>query len=156
MNQETISPGRSTAPLPNLRHQLKVQRRKISALSQQSGVLRDRGRTLLAESKSLAARVEQSCTSLASAYLRTKSAVAELRLRRSGTQRGTPAPKPSTNAPDVVLADAPDLVEALEQATEILKMGFSDTDGSGHDTLVKCEKALERTRSTCTIELPLY
>jgi len=48
------------------------------------------------------------------------------------------------------------MVEALEQATEILKMEFSGTEGGGLDTLVKCERVLQRTRSTCTIELPLY
>ena len=80
----------------------------------------------------------------------------ELRLRCPSSQGGTPVPKPSTNEPNLVLADSPDLVEALQKAIEILKMGFSDTDGSGRDTLVRCEKVLQRSRSTYTIELPLY
>ena len=156
MNQTTITPGNTPAPLPDLIHELRAQRIRISALSRKSGALRDRGRNLLAKSKSLAARVEQSCTSLAITCLNTRSAVAELRLRRSGSQGRTTVPKPSTNAPELVLADSPDMVEALEQATEILKMEFSGTEGRGLDTLVKCEKVLHRTRSTCTIELPLY
>ncbi len=111
---------------------------------------------MLAESKSLAARVEQSCTNLAGAYLITKLAVAELRLRRSSKKGGTPIANPSSNVPEVVLADSPDLVEALAQATDILKMEFADTDGSGHETLVKCEKVLQRAHLTQTIELPLF
>ena len=156
MNQDTSTQQNTLAPLPNLIHELRAQRRKISALSQESGTLLDRGRTLLTESKSLVARIEESCTNLAGAYLRTRSTVAELRLRCPSSQGGTPVPKPSTNEPNLVLADSPDLVEALQKAIEILKMGFSDTDGSGRDTLVRCEKVLQRSRSTYTIELPLY
>jgi len=55
-----------------------------------------------------------------------------------------------------VLADSPDLIDALQQATEILKLEFSDTEGSGRQTLAKCEQTLQRTRSTQTIELSLY
>ena len=55
-----------------------------------------------------------------------------------------------------LLTDSPDLVEALAEAAQILEMEFADTDGSGHETLVKCEKALQRTRLTQTIELPLF
>jgi len=142
--------------LPGLIHELRAQRLRISALSRKSGALRDRGRNLLAKSKTLAARVEGSWTDLAITCLNTRSAVAELRLRRSGKRSRTPVPRPSGNAPELVLADSPDMVEALEQATEILKMEFSGTEGSGLDTLVKCEKVLHRTRSTWTIELPLY
>ena len=155
MNQATITPC-PAAPMLDLIHQLRAQRIRISALSRKSGALRDRGRHLLAESKSLAAQVEQSCANLAGAYLKTRSAVAELRVRHSRSQGRTALPTPSGNAPELVVADSPDLVEALQQATEILKMGFSDTEGSGRDTLAKCEKALQRTRSTYTIELPLY
>jgi hypothetical protein len=55
-----------------------------------------------------------------------------------------------------VVADSPDLVDALQEATDILKMEFADTEGSGRETLDKCEKALQRNRSICTLELPLY
>ncbi len=154
MNQPRITAG--SAPLPGVIHELRAQRLRISALSRKSGALRDRGRNLLAKSKTLAARVEESWTDLAITCLNTRSAVAELRLRHSGKRGRTPVPRPSGNAPELVLADSPDMVEALEQATEILKMEFSGTEGSGLDTLVKCEKVLHRTRSTCTIELPLY
>ncbi len=157
MNRRSVAQRRTTdIPVPDLIHQLRAQRRRISELTKASGTLQNRGRQLLAESKSLASQVEQSCTNLASAYLTTKSAVAELSLRRSRKNGDTPIPSPSRNAPEVVLADSPDLVEALAQATDILKMEFSDTDGSGHETLVKCEKALQRTHLTQTIELPLF
>jgi hypothetical protein len=86
----------------------------------------------------------------------TKSAVAELRLRRSQARTGTPVPKPKGSLVDRALADSPDIVEALEQATEILKMQFLGTEGSGRETLAICEKVLRRARSICTIELPLY
>ncbi len=157
VNRRSVAQRRTTdIPVPDLIHQLRAQRRRISELTKASGTLQNRGRQLLAESKSLASQVEQSCTNLASAYLTTKSAVAELSLRRSRKNGDTPIPSPSRNAPEVVLADSPDLVEALAQATDILKMEFSDTDGSGHETLVKCEKALQRTHLTQTIELPLF
>lgn len=80
--------------------------------------------------------------------------MAELRVRRSRSQCGTPlsAKEPAER----VLADSPDVIDALQQATEILKMEFSDTEGSGRQTLAKCEQALQRTCSTQTIELSLY
>ena len=156
VNQTRITSGRTAPPLPDLIHQLRAQRIRISALSRKSGALRVRGRDLLAKSKSLAACVEQSWANLAIACLDTRSAVAEFRLHRSARHRRTPVPKPSPSVPELVLADSPDMVEALEQATEILKMEFSGTEGTGLDALVKCEKVLQRTRSTCTIELPLY
>jgi hypothetical protein len=53
-------------------------------------------------------------------------------------------------------ADSPDLVDALQQATDILRMEFTGTEGSGSETLAKCEKVLQRTRSICTLELSLY
>jgi hypothetical protein len=78
----------------------------------------------------------------------------QLRQRRSGKQAGTPVPVKTVT--ERVLADSPDLVAALAQPTEILKMEFADTRGSGYETLVKCEKVLQRTNSTQTIELPLF
>lgn len=62
----------------------------------------------------------------------------------------------STNVSARVLADSPDMVEALQQSAEILKMEFEDTEGIGRDTLVKCEKVLKRIHSVRTVELPLY
>ena len=157
MNRRSVAQRRTAGiPVPDLIHQLRAQRRRISELTRASGTLQNRGRHLLAESKSLASQVEQSCTNLASAYLTTKSAVAELSLRRSRKNGDTPIPSPSSNVPEVVLADSPDLVEALAQATDILKMEFADTDGSGHETLVKCEKVLQRAHLTQTIELQLF
>ena len=44
----------------------------------------------------------------------------------------------------------------LLQSTEILKLEFSGLEGSGREILVKRENALRKTRSVCTIELPLY
>jgi hypothetical protein len=55
-----------------------------------------------------------------------------------------------------VLAGSPDMVEALQQSAEILKMEFQVTEGSARDTLVKCEKVLQRIHSVRTIELLLY
>ena len=54
-----------------------------------------------------------------------------------------------------MLADSQVMFEALLQAAEILKLEFSDLEGSGTETLVKCENALRRTRSVCTIDVPL-
>jgi len=45
--------------------------------------------------------------------------------------------------------------EALELAAEILKMEFAETEGSGKETFLKCEKVLERTKSVMTVRLSL-
>ena len=155
MNQERNSPGRiPAAPVPELLGHLRTQRRRIAALSKKTIALQTRGMSLLAESTLLARLFQQSSANLAQTHLTISSAVAEARLSRSHSQCGTPLPA-KTRA-EHVLADSPDVLDALQQATEILKMEFSDTEGSGRQTLAKCQKALHRTRSTQTIELSLY
>ncbi len=154
MNPHKNTPSRASVTPPDVISILGAQRHRIAELSRESGALQLHGRFLLAESNSLAERVQQSCARLESACLKTKTAVARLRLRRSGKNGGTPvSPKTVTER---LLTDSPDLVEALAEAAQILEMEFADTDGSGHETLVKCEKALQRTRLTQTIELPLF
>lgn len=141
-------------PDPDLLGHLRTQRRRIAALSKKTIALQTRGVRLLEESSSLARLLEQSSANLAKTNLTIRTAVAELRLRRSRSQCATPlsAKRPA----ECVLADSPDVLDALQQATEILKMEFSDSEGSGRQTLAKCEQALQRTRSTQTIELSLY
>ena len=143
-------------PAPSLIEQLRTQRSRIATLSRETGSLQWRGVRLLEDSLSLAERIERSRAGLAEALLMTKSAVAELRLRRLQSRTSTPVPKAKSSLVDRALADSPDIVEALEQATEILKMQFLGTEGSGRETLAICEKVLRRARSICTIELPLY
>jgi hypothetical protein len=156
LNRETMF-GRRTpsTSLPALLDQLRAQRHRIASLSRETGTLQSRGKSLLKESYLVAARVEQSRARLANAFLTTRSALAELRLSRAQNQGGIPIAKSHGLAAERVLADPPDLLEALQQATEILKMEFSDTEGSGRETLVKCEKALRRNCSRI-IELRLY
>ncbi|HUC53336.1 MAG TPA: hypothetical protein VMR90_04785 [Candidatus Cybelea sp.] len=143
-----------TVPLLDLLGRLRAQRRRMAALSKKNLTLQTQGKRLVAESNCLAENVQRSCSNLVKTSFATRTAVSELRLRRGRTPGGTPLLSIQLNEP--VLADSPDLVDALQQATELLKMEFSDTEGSGHQTLVKCEKVLERTRSTQTIVLPLY
>ena len=156
MNQKwSKNPGPIPAtPVPDLLGHLRTQRRRIAALAKKTIALQTRGMGLLAESVSLARLFEQSSANLAKTHLTIRTAVAELRQRRSLSQGGEslPAKRPSES----VLADSPDVIDALQQATEVLKMEFSDTEGSGRQTLAKCEKVLHRTRSTQTIELSLY
>lgn len=155
MNYHRNSPRLMPAtPEPDLLGHLRTQRRRIAALSKKTIALQTRGMSLLAESTSLARLVEQSSANLAKTHLTIRTAVAELRVRRSLSQCATPlsAKRPAER----LLADSPDVIDALQQATEILKMEFSDTEGSGRQTLAKCEQALQRTRSTQTIELSLY
>ena len=142
--------------LPALLDQLHSQRCRIASLSLETGTLQSRGKCLLKESYLVAERVEQSRAGLANALVATRSALAELRLSRSQNPRGIPIPESHGLVAERLLTDAPGLIEALQQATEILKMEFSDTEGSGRETLVKCEKALRRNCSTRTIELRLY
>ena len=155
MNQEWNSHRRMPATsMPELLGHLRTQRRRIAALSKITIALQTRGRTLLAESSSLARLLEQSSANLAKTHLTIRTAVAKLRLCRAPGRGGTPFP--AKMPAERVLADSPDLIDALQQATEILKLEFSDAEGSGRQTLAKCEQALQRTRSTQTIELSLY
>jgi hypothetical protein len=140
--------------VPELLGHLRTQRRRIAALSKKTIALQTRGMSLLAESGLLARLLEQSSSNLTKTHLAISSAVAEARLSRSHSQCG--APLPAKTRAEHLLADSPDVLDALQQATEILKMEFSDTEGSGRQTLAKCQKALHRTRSTQTIELSLY
>jgi hypothetical protein len=48
------------------------------------------------------------------------------------------------------------MVEALGLAAEILKLKFAETEGSGKETLLRCERVLGRTKSVLTVRLPLY
>lgn len=40
-----------------------------------------------------------------------------------------------------------EVVEALHSAIEVLSVEFSETEGSGHDALVKCQNALNTLTS---------
>jgi hypothetical protein len=158
LNQAANGRPGPSCPLPDLDliDRLRSQRHRIATLSSKAESLRARGRHLLAESNFLAARLDQSFTDLASAFLANRKAVADLRFHSSSRRCGAPIRAASAGLPDQVVADSPDLVDALQEATDILKMEFADTEGSGRETLDKCEKALQRNRSICTIELPLY
>jgi hypothetical protein len=159
LNQTTNA--RQSAPaslLPDidLIDHLRAQRHRIAGLSSEAGSLCSRGRRLLAESNTLAVRLDQSFTDLASAFLANRKAVAELRLNSFARHRSARVRAASEGSMERVLTDSPDLVDALQEATDILKLEFTGTQGSGSETLAKCEKALERNRSICTLELPLY
>jgi hypothetical protein len=146
------------SPLPDVdfTDHLWAQRRRIATLSSETESLRARGKRLLTESNFLAERLDQSFTDLANAFLANRKAVTELRLRSSARQTSVPICDTSEGASDRLPADSPDLVDALQQATDILRMEFTGTEGSGSETLAKCEKVLQRTRSICTLELSLY
>jgi hypothetical protein len=95
--------------------------------------------------------MQRSFTQLASIYLTMKTAESESRRHRSD---GFSAHSPKRGR--AIHRHSPDLVDALTQATEILETEFFDTEGSGRETLAKCEMALQRTRRKLTIDLPLY
>jgi hypothetical protein len=155
LNQQWNTPARIPATtVPDLLGHLRTQRRRIATLAKKTIALQTRGMSLLAESSSLARLFEQSRANLARTHLTIATSLAELRQRRSLSRSGEPLP--AKRPVECVLADSPDVIDALQQATEILKMEFSDTEGSGRQTLTKCQQALQRTRSTQTIELSLY
>lgn len=108
---------------------------------------------MLAKSNLLRDKFGQSSKNLTQTFVVTKTAVAELRLLGSSREGGNLTPR--EKAVERVVEDSPEMVEALQQATEILKLEFSDSEGSGRETLVKCEQVLQRTRRVWTIELPL-
>ncbi len=118
-----------------------------------SGTLRKRGKHLLAESNSLAERFGEASRNLAETYAETQTAMAGLRLL--GSAKKLEASTPRKSVVERVIEDSPDTVEALQQAAEILRMEFYDSEGSGRETLLKCERVLKRARRVWTIELPL-
>jgi hypothetical protein len=138
---------------PDVFSSVGAQRRRITVLSKRNGILRKRGKHLLAEAIVLAEKLGQSSRNLAETYVASRTAMAELQL--IGSKREGGISKPRENMAERVLGYSSDLVEALQQATEILKMEFSDSEGSGRETLAKCERLLQRTRKVWTIELPL-
>jgi hypothetical protein len=140
--------------LSSVINNLKSQRHKIAILAGKTGTLRARGQDLLAESILLSAGLERSSRDLADTYVLTKKVLTGLPLRGSGRQAGVPLR--SQNMSERIVEDSPDMVEALEEAAEILKMEFAETQGSGRETLLKCEKVLGRTKSVFTLRFPLY
>jgi hypothetical protein len=142
-----------SSSLPDLLIGLGPQRLRITKPSKATETLQTRGKHLLAESNSLAEKFGQASKSLYETYAKTKTALTELRLSCSAGELGRSTPR--ENMAERVIEDSPEMVEALQQATEILKLEFSDSEGSGRETLLKCERVLDRARRVWTIELPL-
>ena len=138
--------------LTEIAARLRMQRLRIDALANETGTLRTRGKRLRAESKSLAEGCQRSFTQLASIYLTMKTAESEFR----GHSSADFSAHPPNSAGGPSIEHSPDLVDALTQAAEILETAFFDTEGSGRETLAKCEMALQSTRRKLTIDLPLY
>jgi hypothetical protein len=152
--QKGIRPDTFKVPASAIVRGLRTQRQQIAALARRSRTLQTRGKSLVTQANSLAERIEGAGKNLVSTYHVTQRALAGLRQLGTGRQDGI-LPR-SHSLKERVLEDAPDMVEALQQAAAILYMEFADTQGSGRETLVKCEKVLQRTRSVSTMELPLY
>lgn len=152
--QKSIRPDTFKVPASAIVRGLRTQRQQIAALARRSRTLQTRGKCLVTQANSLAERIEGAGKNLVSTYHMTQRALAGLRQLRTGRQDGILSRSHSLN--ERVLEDAPDMVEALQQAAVILNMEFADTQGSGRETLVKCEKVLQRARSVSTMELPLY
>jgi hypothetical protein len=150
---KNIRPPSLSSSLAGLVISLEGQWRRIRALSKRSATLETRGKHLLAKSNLLRDKLGQSSKNLTQTFVVTKTSVAELRLLGSSREGGNLTPR--EKAVERVVEDSPEMVEALQQATEILKLEFSDSEGSGRETLVKCEQVLQRTRRVWTIELPL-
>lgn len=152
--QKSIRPNTLALSSSGTVRGLRTQRQQIAALARRTRELQTRAKSLVTEANSLAERIQGTGKNLVSTYKVTQRALASLPLRGTGCQDGILSCSHGGN--ERVLEDAPDMVEALQQAAVILNMEFTDTEGSGRDTLVKCEKVLERMRSVKTIELPLY
>jgi hypothetical protein len=119
-----------------------AQRRSIITLSEAAEALKARGKHLLAESNSHAEKFGQASKNLAETYVKTRTAMAKLRLPDSAREDGSSTLR--NNLSERVIEDSPEMVDALQHATEILKMEFSDSEGSGQETLLKCERVLDR------------
>jgi hypothetical protein len=150
---KNVRPPSPSSSLPDLGIYLGAQRRRITALSKTSEALQTRGKHLLAESNSLAEKFGQASRNLTETYVKTKTAMAELRLL--GSAKELEASTPRKNVAERVIEDSPEVVEALRQATEILKLEFYDSEGSGRETLLECEQVLKRAQRVWTVELPL-
>ena len=134
--------------LQNLGVRLRAQRRKSDVLLAQSAVLRYRCVLRQAETKLLCDGIGEFCKTLAGTFASIERVRREncTSPRQSGTDR--------TDLEDV--AAPRDFVSALADATELLRMEFLETEGSGRETLVKCEDALRKAQSVRTLILPLY
>ena len=152
--QKSIRPNSFAVSASGIVRDLRTQRQQIAALARRTRTLQTRGKCLVTEANSLAERIQGAGKNLVSTYQVTQRALAGLHLRGTGQQDEILSCSHSVN--ERVLEDAPDMVEALQQAAVILKMEFTDTQGSGRETLVKCETVLQRMRSVRTMELPLY
>jgi hypothetical protein len=120
---------------------LEAEQVRLASLVLQNQRLGEYAKRAVAESYSLYGQFLRSCESLAEVGSATESLVARGRRRRkitgsSSVERECP---PTT--------DLAYLLDALQQATEILQTGFAETAGSGRQTLDKCRMALHRART---------
>ena len=152
--QKSIRPKSFAVSASGIVRALRTQGQQIAALARRTRTLQTRGKCLVTEANSLAERLQGAGKNLVSTFQVTQRTLAGLHFRGTGRQDGILSCSQSVN--ERVLEDAPDMVEALQQAAVVLKMEFTDTQGSGRETLVKCEKVLQRMGSVRTMELPLY
>lgn len=134
--------------LTNLGVRLRAQRRKSDVLLAQNAVLRSRCVLRQAETKLLCEGIGEFCKTLAETFASIE------RVRRENC---TSPRQGGADRTDLENVAAPrDFVSALAVATELLRMEFLETEGSGRETLVKCEDALRKAHSGRTFILPLY
>jgi hypothetical protein len=133
-----------------------AQRRRLEALCVRSEMLRTRGSMLRDEVQWLSQCIQHSYLKLIAAYTAMKHAntPAGHHFRPSGDP-ALQNTMPAKGAQPVAIET--DLTDALLGATEILRTEFADTQGSGRETLERCERALCKARLPIrSIELPLY
>lgn len=132
--------------LAGLWPRLRAQRRKAEDLLSRNAMLLARCSRLRAETKLVCEEIAQCCETLTCTFVSVKRCRTCAPARPSRALR---ANLKNTAAPH-------DLVAALRDAIELLRMEFLETDGSGRETLTKCENALRRVQSIRTFILELY
>lgn len=139
---------RTSSKLTNFAGRLYAQRRETENLLARSALLRSRCLLRRTETRLLCEEIGHFCKTLAATF----TSIERLRYDLCGSLH-----QGDSDCTDLESITAPrDLVGALEDATEILRMEFLETEGSGRETLVKCEDALRKAQSIRTFILPLY
>jgi hypothetical protein len=112
--QKSIRPNAFAVSASGIVRELRTQRQQIAALARRTRTLQTRGKCLVAEANSIAERIQGPGKNLVSTFQVTQRALAGLQLRDTHKHDGILSCSHTVN--ERVLEDAPDMVEALQQA----------------------------------------
>jgi hypothetical protein len=118
----------------SLRLRLEVHRNRAESLIRKGRTLQSRGRRLAVKAGSLCNQLSQCGAALSNSCARSTTMRIRLALRPRPIRIPAALPSATTETLGEVV-ESPDLLAALADAVEILKLEFADTEGSGRRTL---------------------